>query len=380
MLRVLHVVPSINLKQGGPSRSVLALVDTLRNVPGLQISLATANATKPVEHPLEITTRWSLLTNASKRLLKDAIQQADIIELHSIWNGVISFAAKTARRCNKPYIITPRGMLDPYCLRTRGWLKQIAAALGEEKNIGGACGFHLLSEEEKQGLLEVRPYLKDRELIVCPNGVDPLTDEVPSGVLYARYPETKNRKVVLFLGRLDEIKGLELPLEALSLMQPAERPMVLMVGPDWGMEARLRAVASQLGVAPWVIFGGAVYSNERFGLLREADVVASTSFYECNSVSATEAFMVGGVVLATEGTGLRAASQAGAAVVVPRTASDFADALRNLLADDARQAMLRKSGMLYAQRQLAWNRLVTPLVEMYHRLAKRTSGETPCPK
>lgn len=368
MLRVLHVVPNIDPSQGGPARSVQALVAALRRTEGLHVTLAAAGPTDLVDLPLSIRTRFSLLTSASKQELKQAISQADIVELHSLWNGVISFAARTCRALRKPYLYTPRGMLDPFCLRTRGWLKKLNALMGEEKNIAGAAGFHLLSEEEQQGMLSIRPYLCNRRHVVAPNGLGTVPASIAPGYLASKYPETTGRKTLLFLGRLDEIKGLELPLTAVARLEAADRPMVLLVGPDFGVQAELQKLVVSLGIAPWVIFAGPVYGDDRFSLLLEADVVGLTSHYECNSVTGTEAFAVGGVVLATEGCSMRHASQANAARVVPRTVEAFAQALKELLNDDRARQQLRQSSLLYAQRQLNWDRLVVPLVQAYHDL------------
>jgi glycosyltransferase involved in cell wall biosynthesis len=338
-------------------------------VDDLDVTLAAGGDPERADVPLQVRGRWSILSRDSRARLRDAIVQADVVELQSLWNDVISFAGRTCRKLQKPYLYAPRGMLDPYCLRTRAWLKKLSAWLGEEKNIAGAAGFHLLSEEEKEGLLQVRPYLRDRELVVSPNGLGDVPGEYPKGVLAAKFPETVGRPTVLFLGRLDEIKGLELPIEALAMLPAANRPMVLLIGPDFGVQASLQERAARLGVAPWVIFGGPVYGDDRFGLLAEVDLVALTSHYDCNPVTATEAFAVGGAVLATEGSGLRQAAAAGAAVVVPRTVKDFAAELSRLLGDPQRRAMLRRTGQLYARRQLSWPRLMEPLVALYKKLA-----------
>lgn len=378
MLRVLHIVPNIDPKQGGPARSVAALVEALRRVDGLQVTLAAAGS-EQVDIPLCIRTRWSLPTRESKQRLVEAIHQADVVELHSLWNGVISFAAKTCRRLNVPYLLTPRGMLDPFCLRTRGWLKKLSATLGEERNIAGATGFHALSEEEQQGIVSIRPYLKDRHFVVAANGLGIVPDKYATGLLAEKFPETVGRKTLLFLGRLDEIKGLELPFEAVAQLPASERPMMLLVGPDFGDESRLKQLASTLGIAPWVIFAGPIYGNDRFSLLAEADVVGLTSHYECNSVTGTEAFAVGGVVLATEGSSLRHAGQVGAARVVPRTARAYAEALKELLSNDQQRRQLRNSAKLYANRQLNWDRLVSPLVELYRKIARNKPAGAKAP-
>src|SRR4051794_40539629 len=96
-LRVLHVVPNIDPKQGGPARSVVSLVSALRQVEELHITLAAGGDPERADVPLQVRGRWSLLSAESKRRLREAIREADVVELHSIWNDVISFAAKTCR-------------------------------------------------------------------------------------------------------------------------------------------------------------------------------------------------------------------------------------------------------------------------------------------
>jgi glycosyltransferase involved in cell wall biosynthesis len=371
MLRILHIVPSIDPKQGGPARSVLALVEALRKQPGLEIRVAAAGPPELIDFPLKIRTRWSIPDLDSKLTLTQKIGQADVVELHSFWNGVISHAAKRCISMRKPYLITPRGMLDPFCLKTRGWLKKLSAFFGEERNIAGAAGFHCLTEEEQQGIVKIRPYLSDRRFVVAQNGLGSVPESITIGFLAKKFPETVGRQTLLFLGRLDEIKGLELPMQALADLEPAIRPMMLLVGPDFGVEASLRTLASKLGIAPWVIFGGPVYGDDRFAMLKEADLVGLTSHYECNSVTGTEAFAVGGAVLATEGSSMRHAASAGAARVVPRTVQSYAQALREMLKDDRARHQLRQSAKLYAERQLDWNKLVQPLVEAYRSIASQ---------
>ncbi|MFO0813392.1 MAG: glycosyltransferase [Gemmatales bacterium] len=374
MLRILHVVPNIDPKQGGPARSVLALVDALRKQDGLEVRLAAAGAPELVDFPLKLRTRWSFPDEDSKWKLTQKIGQADIVEVHSFWNGVASHVAKRCISMRKPYLITPRGMLDPYCLKTRGWLKKLSALFGEEKNIAGAAGFHVLSDEEQQGILSIRPYLADRHFIVAQNGLGTVPDTIPTGILQQKFPETKDRRTLLFLGRLDEIKGLELPLQSVALLDPAQRPMLLLIGPDFGVEHRLKQLACNLGIAPWVIFGGPVYGDDRFSLLKEADLVGLTSHYECNSVTGTEAFAVGGAVLATEGCSLRHAANAGAARVVPRSPEAYAQAIKELLSDERARHQLRQTARLYAERYLDWDRLVQPLVEAYRLIASEKPG------
>ena len=71
-LRVLHVVPNIDPRQGGPARSVVSLVNALQDAGGLQVTLAAGGDPERADLPLQVRGRWSLLRGESKRRLREA--------------------------------------------------------------------------------------------------------------------------------------------------------------------------------------------------------------------------------------------------------------------------------------------------------------------
>ncbi len=366
-MRILHVVPSVAPDRGGPSRSVRQLVDVLRKR-GLDVRLAAAGASD-VDVPLaHLSCRGEIPDRASRRRLAEAIGQSQVVEIHSFWNGTVSIAAAMARRSGVPYVLTPRGMLDPACLASRGWTKALYRAAIDRRTIGGARGFHFLSEEERDRAA-LGTAGRRTPAVVAPNGA-PEVGLAPAGPsLRTRWPGVGDRPVLLAFGRIDPIKGLDLAIRALARIAPAGRPALLLVGPDYGAGPSLRELARREGVEASVVWGEPVFGEERFRLLAEADLVVLVSRYDCNPVVATEAFAAGGAVLATEGCGLAACARAGAAAVVPRTPEAFAAEVARLLAHPACRADLRRGGRAYAADRLAWDRAVEPLVELYRRLA-----------
>jgi glycosyltransferase involved in cell wall biosynthesis len=248
-----------------------------------------------------------------------------------------------------------------------GCAKRLYKWLAEAKTLRGATAFHFLSEEERERGVVGR-VLKEDEVVVSPNVPPELPSVAIHDVLAGQFGDLSSRRVVLHLGRLHPIKGIDLQIRALALIPEAERPMLLLVGPDCGALRELRQLARRERVEEWVLAGSEVYGQERFGLLAEADLVLLTSVYDCNPVVAVEAMAVGGAVLATEGCGLSAAAQFGAAVVVRRCSQEVAVTIRRLLAAGDRLAQLRQRARQYVEVELNPERVVEPLLNLYERI------------
>jgi glycosyltransferase involved in cell wall biosynthesis len=308
-----------------------------------------------------------ILTTESKRKLKHAIGKSDLVEIHSLWNGTSSWAAAACRRAGIPYVLTPRGMLDPLCVANRSVSKHIYRLIVDGVNIAKASGFHFLSDEERESALIGRDMSRER-VAISPNGVLEPPRNLPRNFITTRYPELSGKRVLVHLGRLDPIKRIEVQILALARIPEEERPVLLLVGPDYGEERRLRSIARREKVEGWVTFGGAVFGDERFALLAEADLVVLTSLYDCNPVVATEALAVGAALLATEGCGLREPATHEAVVVVPANVDAFARAIRRLLGDQSAANALRKRAREHAEAHLGWRNVVKPLLNLYENL------------
>jgi glycosyltransferase involved in cell wall biosynthesis len=366
-MRVLHVVPSVAANHGGPSRSVPLLVKALKEC-GINASLAAGGAA--VDHIISLKhlpVPGEVLTRDSLRRLAKAIGDSDLVEIHSLWNCTSSSAAAACRRMQIPYVLTPRGMLDPACVANHSISKSVYRHFVDEVNISGASGFHFLTDEERHQALIGRDVPDDR-IAISPNGVSKPPVNLPESFLRQRYPQLLNKRVVLHLGRLDVIKRIDIQIRALAKMAEAHRPTLLLVGPDFGDERRLRTIAASVNVEDWVIFGGSIFGDERFALLAQADLIVLTSTYDCNPVVVNEGLSVGAAILATEGCGLGRLARAKAVVTVPHDVDAFAVALQNLLGTPEILADLRTRAREYSESYLGWNDVVQPLVQLYERL------------
>lgn len=105
---------------------------------------------------------------------------------------------------------------------------------------------------------------------------------------------------VLHVGHLEPRKNLAILLHALALLPPNSRPPLRLLGRDAGQGAALRALASRLGIAGQVTFGGVV---DEATLAREyaaARAVVVPSRYEGFGLAALEGLAHGKPVLVAD--------------------------------------------------------------------------------
>lgn len=218
---------------------------------------------------------------------------------------------------------------------------------------------------------------------VCtiPPGVDlDLFRPHDSATSRARLDLSPDDQVILFVGRIDPIKGIETLIDAVSLMvsQPeTPAPTVLFVGGDLdhqgepaGPLAGVVDSVNRRGLARYFRFIGSQPQRELPLIYSAADVVAVPSNYESFGLVAVEAMACGTPVVATRAGGLAFTVEEGVSglLVPPRAPRDLAAALTSLMVDvPFRQALA--AGARPAAERFAWPTVAASMLHVYQRLA-----------
>ena len=264
-MKILHVVPSYlpAWRYGGPIRSVHGLARA-QAAAGDAVEVFTTDADGPgrlavpndraVDRDGVAVHYFRLGWPARQfrapelgRALARRVREFDIVHLHSVFLWPTWRAARAARRAGVPYLLSPRGILDPELLRRRGrWRKRLWIAIVERRTLGGAAAIHVTSEVEATGLRALR--LDLAPIVVVPNGVDLALAAERDGGTPATLVEAAMARgpYWLALGRLAAKKRLDL-LVAATAQLPGLRLLVA-GNDDEGLGPRLASQAARLGV------------------------------------------------------------------------------------------------------------------------------------
>ena len=249
-----------------------------------------------------------------------------------------------------------------------------------------ACADAVIGATSHERAFLIGQYQADASRVqVVPCGID-LEVFHPAGVeesrrrLAASLPElaVEDGPGILFVGRLEQSKGVDLLVRALPLIKNRLGAKLWIVGGDERDEAertRLRALAADCGVADRVRFVNAVERAQLPDLYRAATVCAVPSAYESFGLVAVEAMASGTPTVATRVGGLASTITHGKTglLVGDRQADGFAAAIDRLLADDA---LRRRMGRAAAAEMAAysWGSVTRSILDVYEGLLNEREG------
>ena len=180
-------------------------------------------------------------------------------------------------------------------------------------------------------------------------------------------------KVVLYVGRLEPLKGVDILLEAVWRLEDRSDTRLLVVG--GGLQTddefrRLKASADRLGIADMVTFTGSVKQSDLPVYYSAADVFALPSYYESFGLVALEAMACGAPVVASRVGGLKTFVENGVTgYLIPwRCPEPFAQRLDMLLANPSLREKLGKAGRAAAL-EMGWGRTADSLIDLYSELS-----------
>ena len=206
-MKVLFFITSISLKGGGPSRSVPMMAKGLSEA-GVDVALLTFYSEDMNTHALEgssvelITLKDGFVFSEIESMIRE--RRFDVVQLQSIWSPVYHKMAKICRKLGMPYIVTPRGMLEPWSLQQKSFKKKLAMFLYQKNDLNKAACIYTTADMEAQNVKDLR--IK-APCSVIPNGIE--TDGYP-----CRTSSAIVKKRILFLSRIHVKKGIELLIDS----------------------------------------------------------------------------------------------------------------------------------------------------------------------
>jgi len=234
------------------------------------------------------------------------------------------------------------------------------------------------SAHEKDAM--VRLYDAPGERIrVVPCGVD-LSLFKPLDIGEARKKLGLNgEKVIVCVGRIEPIKGLELLLRSAAIIEVNEPLKVLIIGGDPTREGeikRLKEMAEDLGIEHVMEFVGIVDQKLLPLYYSAADVCVVPSYYESFGLVALEALACGTPVVASRVGGLPAVVQHGrTGYLLPwRCPEPFADSLEVILSSKGLQKSMSRAARKRAE-GMGWEMVATETCRLYNSLLPEAQGE-----
>lgn len=287
--------------------------------------------------------RWHYGIGLSKALAS-VVSQVDLVHVHMLWDHAVYSAWRASRSQRKKLIITPHGALVALsrqrAIQKRIYRRFILNSVFQE----GTC-LHVLSDDEGKACREYGVHLPT---YVIPNAlpVSLFENQSSPGPARDRWGALKDRRAMLYLGRIGRGKGLDLLVDAWRRTReiPYAKDWLLVVaGPDY---RNYRTILEQRiavnGVADSIMVVGAVDDPLKSSLVAASSCLVLPSLGEAFSMSILEAMAARVPVLYTDHCRFPDLAAAGGGWEVSADGDALTAAISTVLA--ARPADLRNAG------------------------------------
>ncbi len=222
-----------------------------------------------------------------------------------------------------------------------------------------------------------------RKISIVPCGVDiSLFTPRPKAEARSALQLPADRPIILFVGRIEPLKGIDTLIKAVGLLSqpttpPDERPLVLIIGGapqdllatnSHEME-RLRVLRESLGLTEQIIFLGSKPQTALPHYYSAADVLVVPSHYESFGMVALEAMACGTPVIASKVGGLALVVQEGRTgyLVPDRDPEQLADRISAIFAQPELTREISQRAVEWA-RQFRWPVIAQRIVEIYEEM------------
>jgi glycosyltransferase involved in cell wall biosynthesis len=379
-MKVLHVIPAVAPRYGGPSRAVLELAEALYQR-GLTVEVWTTDADGAgrLHVPLEQTLiyqgvpcrffqrNWSESFKFSHSLrthIEQCVAEYDLVHIHSIFTYSTFAAAHVCWQFGIPYFISPHGHIEPWSMKQKRGRKWLAWQLVFREVCERAAAIIYTSERERR-LTEDTLSLENG--IVVPLGISEYVQASPRAA---------HRPMILSLSRIHRKKGIDLLVRAFtSLKIRGEIPEWNLTIAGDGDPKYLREL-KQLAqaFASCVHWTGWLEGQAKFDIISASDIFALTSHQENFGISVLEAMACGVPALVSEQVGLSSViTQSRSGWVTELNQESICRALLEATRDAMERQARGKAARELVRREFGWPRVAQQTIAAYERTLLRGS-------
>ena len=301
--------------------------------------------------------------------LKEHIDSADVLHLHTPWEPANLQLAKLARQCNTPYVISVHGMLDAWAMKVRTLKKRLFLQFGGKKMFHNAAVVHCTAEAEAS---QVKRWIPKSNFVVVPLVFDPTEylHPPPTSDPDKYWPSRESqRPIILFLSRLHPKKGVDRLIRAAAqIIEKHEARFIIAGSGDPTYELELQSLVEELQIRPHVEFVGYVEGDRKIALLRASELFVLPTSQENFGLVFPEAMACGVPVITTKGVDIwPELEHSGGAMIIEEDVDAIVQAIDQMLSNPEQLKTMGTAGKKWASQTFSGDTVANRYVDLYRR-------------
>jgi glycosyltransferase involved in cell wall biosynthesis len=388
-MKVLHVIPSVSERSGGPGHAIISMCRSLQEQ-GTEVLIATTNAgireqitlgragvyrgIPTLFFPLQYGESFKY-SRPLRTWLDANVKTFDVVHIHAVFNHASIAAAAACRKHNVPYVVRPLGTLDPWSMKQKPLRKFLFWHLSGKRMLQAAAAIHYTASAEKLGAEGSLGLNHGR---VIPLGVETNLPAQLNGreLVSRKLAKLTGHRYVLVLSRLHPKKGLDIFVDAfLSLKEKQDLKDWKLVlagdGPGEYVQA-LKQTVSAHNAEEVVLFPGWLEGEEKDAFLRHASLLALPSHHENFGLCVMEALAAGVPVMVSPHVNLATEIESsGAGWIAAIEKNSLESTLAEALAGEDERARRGRAGKTLSL-EFSCESVAARLNEMYTAVLKVT--------
>jgi glycosyltransferase involved in cell wall biosynthesis len=210
----------------------------------------------------------------------EGCDKLDILHFHNFRTYQNYVAYNYAKKTNTPYVLQAHGSIPRIGKKGLKWIYDILIGYRLLKDASKVIALSKAEAEQCKTM-----GVPEEKIVIISNGID-LSEYVNlplKGTFKRKFNIPEDKKIIIYLGRIHKIKGLDLLIRAYAHLKNKmnfEDTILVIVGPNDGYLSEVRSLVQSLGISRFVIFTGALYGKDKLGAYVDSDVVVLPSRYE----------------------------------------------------------------------------------------------------
>jgi glycosyltransferase involved in cell wall biosynthesis len=374
-MKILNVLDEMNPVLGGAPERTYQMSRYLC-LAGVNVDLLTTNSHLDRKWVSDLSSGNTFILNAfhfrylfpigARKWLDQNISKYDVVHISKNWSLLSSLTAAAAIKHNIPYVFSAMGFV---AIHNRSkFLKKIYKKYLTIPMIHGAAACIAVTSEEKDDL--IRAGASPEKVHLIPNGIIPENFLHKDDANFRKEFSLGDRKIILFIGRMDPIKGVHLIVEAFArIRNKLDGWCLILVGTQTAYRKQMEQLVDALDLNNSIIFLDPIFGKTKSEAYHASEFIVVPSVKDAMTIVAPEAACCSKAVLITNTSDFSELARHGGAVEVSPTIEELANALELLTDKCFDRIKMGSEGYKFVVENFKWENQIKKYLDLFSSVA-----------